>query len=140
MAQSAEQLEDNPFLAGDALRVADDGTARLIGTECADCATKLFPPVHVCPDCMSENVGEIELSSDGTLYSWSVVHVAPPNWRVPYIAGYVDLPDGVRVFTHVVGADPAGLEMDMPVSLTIATLGEDAGAPVESYAFTPTRT
>ena len=43
----------------------------------------------------------------------------------------------MRVFTHVVGADPAALAMDMTVTLTTAVLGEDGGVPVASYAFTP---
>lgn len=137
MAQAAEELQDHPFLAGAAIRESADGAPHLYGTECADCGTKFFPPAPVCPECMSESVGEIELGPDGTLYSWSVVHVAPKNWKVPYVAGYVDLPGNVRVFAHIVGADPASLTMDMPVTLTTAELFEEAGVPVESYAFTP---
>ncbi len=139
MAETAHDLEEHPFLAGEAVRRAADGTARLIGTVCGDCEARVFPPVHVCPACMSENVSEAELSTEGSLYSWSVVHVAPKNWYVPYVAGYVDLPEGVRVFTHVVDADPDALEMDMAVRLTTAVLGEAEGEPVESYAFTPAK-
>ncbi|MEK9643993.1 MAG: Zn-ribbon domain-containing OB-fold protein [Alphaproteobacteria bacterium] len=139
MAETAQDLEEHPFLAGEAVRRAADGAARLIGTECRDCGTKVFPPVHVCPECMSENVSETELSTEGTLYSWSVVHVAPKNWHVPYIAGYVDLPEGVRVFAHIVEADPDAMTMDMGVSLMTAVLGEADGEPVESYAFTPAK-
>ena len=48
------------------------------------------------------------------------------------------LPDGVRVFTHIVNADADKLAMDMAVKLCVAILGEDeGGAAVESYAFTP---
>lgn len=137
MAHSAEDLHAHVYLAGDAVREAEDGSPQLYGTVCNDCGAKVFPPTHVCPECMSENVSDIELSHEGTLYSWSVVHVAPKNWRVPYVAGYVDLPEGVRVFTHIVGADFDSLTMDMPVELTTAELFEEAGMPVESYAFTP---
>lgn len=138
MAQRAEDLHEQPFLAGDALRIAADGSPHLIGTVCRSCDTKVFPPVPVCPECLSEDVAEAELSDTGTLYSWSVVHVAPRSWTVPYVAGYVDLPDGVRVFAHVVGCDPDALEMDMKVKLTTAVLGTgEEGEPVESYAFTP---
>ena len=136
MVQSAEELHEQPLLAGDAVRVGTDGDARLIGIVCGDCEAKVFPPVPVCPECMSENVSETELSDQGSLYTWSVVHVAPKNWTVPYTAGYVDLPEGVRVFAHIVDADPDTLEMDMPVRLTTAVLGEDQTGPVESYAFT----
>mgnify|MGYP001216912376 CR=1 FL=1 len=137
MAQSAEELYEQPLLAGDAVRVGEDGGAKLVGALCGDCGARVFPPVRVCPECMSENVSETELSDKGTLYTWSVVHVAPKNWKVPYTAGYVDLPEGVRVFAHIVDTDPDKLEMDMPVQLTTAVLGEDQTGPVESYAFTP---
>tara|TARA_R110000787_G_scaffold165753_1_gene278832 strand:+ start:228 stop:662 length:435 start_codon:yes stop_codon:yes gene_type:complete len=137
MADAAENLHAQLYLAGDALRIESDGSPRLIGTSCKACATRFFPPEPVCPECMSEDVAEAELSSGGTLYSWSVVHVAPKNWRAPYIAGYVDLADGVRVFAHIVDADPDSLAMDMPVALTTAVLGEDEGVAVTSYAFTP---
>ena len=135
----ADRDTDAPvLLAGDALRVADDGGPRLVGIACADCGARAFPPAPVCSDCMSEDVREIELSRDGSLYAFSVVHVAPAGWNTPYIAGYVDLPEGVRVFAHIVGADAAALEMDSPVRLTTATLGTAGdGAPVESYAFRP---
>ena len=126
------------LLAGDAMRVADDGTPLLIGIVCSDCGARAFPPAPVCSECMSENVRELELSPDGDLYAFSVVHVAPAGWNTPYIAGYVDLPDGVRVFAHIVGADAGTLQMDSPVRLTTARLGTTGdGAPIESYAFTP---
>jgi len=125
-------------LAAHALETGSDGAPHLLGSRCTDCETIVFPPVEVCPDCMSENVERRRIADRGMLYSWSVVHVAPRGWTVPYIAAYVDLPDGVRVFAHLVEADSAKLSMDMKVKLCMATLGEDEdGAMVESYAFTP---
>ena len=138
MAQSAEDIHEQFPLDGNALRVAADGTPTLIGLECIDCGARAFPPAPVCPECMSENVSDIALSGSGTLYTWSVVHVAPKGWRVPYVAGYVDLPDGVRVFAHIVDTLASDLEMDMEVTLTTAILGENEDGPLESYAFVPT--
>ena len=127
-----------PLIAGDAVRTDADGQPRLIGSACRACSAKVFPPVAICPECLSDEVEPLALSPTGTLYSFSTVHVAPRGWRVPYVAGYVDLPEGVRVFSHVVGADPRALKMDMDVALTTAELGTDAeGAPVASYAFAP---
>ena len=139
MAATAEHTEAHVLLAGDSVRRESDGSVRLVGGRCDDCGTLFFPSAHVCPECMSEKVLATDLSNDGTLYSWSVVHVAPRGWNTPYIAGYVDLADGVRVFAHITGADATTLEMDMPVSLTSAVLGDDDGVPVESYAFTPAK-
>lgn len=139
MAQAAEHTEAHVLLAGDSVRNESDGSIRLVGGSCGDCGALFFPSAQVCPECMSEAVVPADLASEGTLYSWSVVHVAPKGWNTPYIAGYVDLEDGVRVFAHITGTDASALEMDMPVSLTSAVLGDDDGVPVESYAFEPAR-
>ena len=138
MSERAEPMAEVLDIAGAALGTDAQGAPRLIGTWCRDCEMKTFPPVEVCPECMSENLEPVVLSVRGTLYSWSVVHVAPKGWRLPYIAAYVDLPEGVRVFTHIVGTSPEALAFDMAVELCTARLGTDAdGRSVESYAFTP---
>jgi uncharacterized OB-fold protein len=137
MAGLTDTLHSEPTLAGHALVVDAGGRPGLVGSSCRACRQRVFPPVAVCPECMSEDLEPLGLSREGRLYSWSTVHVAPKEWRVPYIAGYVDLPEGVRVFAHVVG-DRSRLAMDMKVRLTVAELGTDAtGKPVTSYAFEP---
>ena len=138
MSETAEALHEPLNLAGDAIGTDAAGAPVLFGIECLDCAAKLFPPAEVCPECMSENIARLALSSRGTLYSWSLVHAAPRGWTVPYIAAYVDLPEGVRVFAHIVDADPAALAIDMAVTLCVRQLGlDDNGAAVTSYAFAP---
>ena len=125
-------------LAGEALKVNTDGSAYLVGSSCMECNKRVFPPTNVCPDCMSENLTAIPLSKQGTLYSWSIVHVAPKGWHLPFIAAYVDLPEEVRIFTHLVGVDPEDLVFDMPVEVRIAELATDEkNHSVKSYAFTP---
>ncbi len=135
-----DEVEGVVMIAGEAVRTDGSGALVLEGSICADCYKTVFPPVPICPECMSDAVSAQPLPTHGTLYSWSVVHVAPKGWTVPYTAGYVDLSEGVRVFTHIVDADPGDLEMDMDVALCVATLGaEDDGTPKASYAFAPVR-
>lgn len=134
----SEELQEALNLAGDAVARGADGTVQLVGSECGDCGKTVFPLTDVCPHCISENLAPLKLSTQGKLYSWSVVHAAPKGWNLPFIAAYVDLPEEVRVFAHIVDADPESLKMDMPVEACIAVLGSDeSGAPFESYAFTP---
>lgn len=138
MSELAAAPHETLNLAGDALGTDAAGAPVLFGAQCGDCAAKLFPPVEVCPECMSENMVRLALSSRGTLYSWSMVHAAPKGWTVPYIAAYVDLPDGVRVFAHIVDADPDRLQIDMAVTLCVRQLGVDEdGAAFTSYAYAP---
>jgi uncharacterized OB-fold protein len=140
MSEAAQELLEALNLAGDAVERDAMGKATILASECADCQKRVFPPTDVCPECLSEDLGRIALSQRGTLYSWSVVHAAPKGWSLPFIAAYVDLPEGVRVFAHMVDVDPADLVMDMAVEVCIARLGVDeAGAPVESYSFVPVK-
>ena len=125
-------------LAGEALKVNADGAAYLVGSSCGECKKRVFPPTNVCPDCMSENLTALPLSKRGTLYSWSIVHVAPKGWHLPFIAAYVDLPEEVRIFTHLVEVAPEDLVFDMPVEVRIAELGiDEKNHAVKSYAFSP---
>lgn len=140
MSEAAEQLARALDLDGAALDRDAEGGPRLMGSECAECGQRVFPPTDVCPECMSEAIRPLPLSRAGTLYSYSVVHAAPKGWSLPYVAAYVDLPEGVRVFAHIVEADAGTLAMDSPVTLTVAALGTDEdGAAMEGFAFRPAR-
>jgi uncharacterized OB-fold protein len=117
------------------ISVEGEGELRLVGVECNRCRQRAFPPAKLCSNCLSEDLRPVELGSEGTLYSYSVVHAAPRGWSAPYVIGYVDLPDGVRVFGHV-AARPEELRMDAKVRLRAADPDEEAGAPVD-YRFVP---
>jgi uncharacterized OB-fold protein len=135
---SGDELREALNLDGDAVARDATGGISLIGAACAECAKRVFPPAPVCPDCMSENMERVALSREGTLYSYSLVHAAPRGWRLPFVAAYVDLPEDVRVFAHIVECDPQTLEVDMKVALCAAILGEDeTGAALEGFAFRP---
>ena len=77
------------------------------------------------------------LSEHGTLYSYSVLHVGARGWPAPYVLGYVDLPEGVRVFSHIDGV-PEALRIDMPVSLQIrAPIKNPEDQDVLAFTFRP---
>ena len=138
MSQPLDDSCERPFLAGDMLRFDSNNKVNLFGSQCDGCEGKFFPTIEICPECNGEDISEIKLSKTGILYTWSVVYVAPKNWSLPYVAGYVDLPEGIRIFSHIVDVEPSELEIDMSVTLTKAILGHDDNGPIESYAFTRT--
>lgn len=109
----------------------------LVGSECTRCGHCQFPGGAICPQCLSEALRELPLSPTGKLYSWTVVHVAPHGWDLPYAIGYVDLQEGVRVFSHLGGA-PSDFRHDMEVRVEPASIGpkDDRGYPV-NFRFVP---
>lgn len=105
--QPFEDLEDR----SGATALQDDGSVRLVGSRCESCGARAFPRRDVCVACCSIELVEDLLGPNGTLYSWSMVHVAPDR-ATPYCIGYVDLDEGVRVLTTVIGAHE-GQDLDL---------------------------
>lgn len=101
---------------------------KLLIKRCAECGRPHFYPRPFCPSCWSENVDWEEASGRGTLYTWSVVHVndLPPfPERVPYVAAIVDLDEGPRVMTNIVGCDVDRLQVAMAVEVTFEPETDD---------------
>jgi benzoylsuccinyl-CoA thiolase BbsA subunit len=117
-----------------------DGRKKLSASACAGCGKLTFPPAPLCSHCGSENVAPAPLSEHGSLYTYSVLHVGARGWPAPYVLGYVDLPEGVRVFSHIDGA-PEALRIDMPVSLQIRTpIKNPEDQDVLAFTFGPSNT
>lgn len=120
------------LLAGDALGVDADGRPVLVGSVCRSCGSRMFPVASVCFACMNEQLETEQMPREGTLYSHTLVHVGPAGWAKPFALGYVDLSNGVRVFSHLRGP----LRIGEPVALAIAEIGRDAdGASIETFVF-----
>jgi uncharacterized OB-fold protein len=114
-----------------------DGRVRLIGMRCASCGTAAFPMREICSGCgRDDGLSEIELTGEGKLYSFSEVHVAPKGFATPYVIGYVDLADGVRVLAQVDGkAADLHIGQDLVAGLGPVRKRTD-GTEVISYRFT----
>ncbi|MDX6240233.1 MAG: benzoylsuccinyl-CoA thiolase BbsA subunit [Kribbellaceae bacterium] len=100
---------------------ADKGT--LIASRCASCGVVAYPPLRQCPTCWGD-LDPQPLSNRGTLYSYSTVHVAPAGRSAPYTIGYIDLPEGARVFAHLAETNELLLAPDLPVRLHLDQVGD----------------
>jgi benzoylsuccinyl-CoA thiolase BbsA subunit len=137
MSTSVLEKANSPLLCGDAVERGPDGRAVLIGGRCADCGARAFPKPPVCTGCMGETIVAEKLPRAGTLYAFSVVHIAPKKWKIPMCIGYVDLPDGVRVFTHLEGTDFA---IGDTVEVDLGVVGQDESGAIESFVFKRAKT
>lgn len=83
---------------------------RLTYQVCRACAAVVFTPRSHCTECGSEDLEVRESKGLGTVYTYSVIR----QNRVPafaelgaYALAYVDLDEGFRMLTNIVGvADP----------------------------------
>ena len=78
---------------------------KFLATRCPACARKTFPPKPFCPHCWREAPEWVPLSPRGTVYSSTVMHAVPALFRheAPYRVGIVDLDDGLRIATRLLG-------------------------------------
>jgi uncharacterized OB-fold protein len=68
---------------------------------------------------MSDRLTWIEASGKGTIYSYTVVHRAPSSFAdsVPYVVALIDLTEGVRMMTNVVGVPPSDVRIGAAVEV-----------------------
>jgi uncharacterized OB-fold protein len=106
---------------------AEAARGRLVLRACNGCGKRHFPPRHTCPVCWSHELTWIEAAGEATVYSFTIMRRAPdPAWqaRVPYVVALVDLPEGVRMMTNIVGDDAPGVEIGERVEVCFEARGE----------------
>lgn len=104
----------------------------LLIQRCTRCGGFRFPPRNVCPDCMSLEHEWARASGRGKIYSFVVVHQAfGPAWKedVPYPVAIVELDNGVRILSRVVGREGTALRIDLPVEVCFEDVTEEITLP-----------
>ncbi len=115
--------------ASDVSRPFWEATRRreLIVQWCLDCDAPFFYPREVCPNCLSENIEWRRCTGRGTVYAVTVEH-HPQNplmsFRAPYAVALVELDEGVRMLTNIVGCPPELVTVDMSVTVTWEPLSD----------------
>ncbi|MCI0784158.1 MAG: OB-fold domain-containing protein, partial [Chloroflexi bacterium] len=75
-------------------------------------------PRPYCPRCLSEALTWTAVSGRGRVYTYTIVRRAMhPAFQleVPYVFAIVELEEGPRVETNVVGCAPEDVRVEMPV-------------------------
>jgi uncharacterized protein len=99
---------------------------------CTECRHIRYPISHVCPNCLSENVEWVGLSGRGTVYSSIVFHqVYDPGFAndVPYNVSLVQLEEGPRMFSNVVGVPPSEVKVGAKVEVFFDPVTPDISIP-----------
>jgi uncharacterized OB-fold protein len=88
---------------------------------CRDCSRPFFYPRSGCPHCGSINVEWFKASGRASLYSFVISHQAARGYEDgPYAIAIVELEEGPRMLSNVVGVEPTpeNLVLDMPLMVT----------------------
>jgi uncharacterized OB-fold protein len=114
-----------------------DYKVKLIASNCKDCGYYAFPPKKICSSCYSENCEQVEIESTGKIVAATIIRMPPMGFDKPYAVGYVDFPEGFRVFSQIDTLDQEKLKPGSPVEITLIKLSTSNGKKVVGYGFTP---
>jgi hypothetical protein len=99
---------------------------------CNDCKKYNFYPKLFCPHCLSLNLEWVKASGRGKVYSYTVVYSYQPtefSEDVPYIVAVIDLQEGVRMMSNIVGCLPETVKCDMEVEVVFDDVTKEITLP-----------
>jgi uncharacterized protein len=109
---------------------------RLALQRCKACGKFWFPPSRSCPHCLAADFAWTEVSGTGKVFSFVTYHrVYHPGFakEVPYVVALVELAEGPRLLSNIVGIKPEAVRCDMPVKVVFDDVGPQMSVP----KFTP---
>lgn len=139
MSSEKKKIEKEPditFFHSDLFEVPKDGTPPFLkGYKCKKCGELDFPKTVPCSKCWGKEFDMVPLSTRGKLYSVSDIYIGQPGMAVPYVIGYVDLPEGIRIFAQLEGAVET-FRCDDEVEVVSGSIKNNRdGLPITSYKF-----
>ncbi len=117
--------DDAPYWEG-----LDGGT--LLLQRCDTCGTVRHPPRPRCGQCASAAFTWRPATGLGTVYSFTIVRHAPNAalaGAVPYVVALIQLDEGPRLVSNVVGVDPELVAIGQRVQVEFDRLGPEAVLP-----------
>jgi uncharacterized OB-fold protein len=99
---------------------------------CQSCGVFRFPPAVLCPECLSARVEWKAVGGRGKIFSFVVFHrLYHPGFEgeLPYTVALIELEEGPRLVSNVVGCPPAEVACDMPVEVVFEDVTPEVTLP-----------
>ena len=105
----------------------------LLFQRCSQCSTVRCPARPYCHNCQSRAFEMIKSSGKGLLYSWIVVrHPVPKEVYaadVPYLVALIDMDEGVRMASNIVGCKPDDVRAGMALQVVFEQVTPEITLP-----------
>lgn len=108
----------------------------LVFQQCRACGQRMHFPRLMCHQCLSKEIEWVTATGRGTVYSYTIVHQAAHESfasEVPYVYAIIELDEGIRMISNVVGVAPDAVHIGMPVKVVFDDLTHEISIP----RFTP---
>ena len=134
MTQAVDAVSKPVPQPDDLSRPFFDGAKRgeLCIQRCRDCRSFLAPGSRACSECLSEALEWVTASGRATLFTFAIMHQKyHPGFfsEIPYNIAVVELEEGPRLNTNVVGVANDDLRVGMPLVATFEEAGEGVVLP-----------
>jgi uncharacterized OB-fold protein len=115
-----------------------DGAAqqKLVMQRCQECRAWVWTPRPSCNECGSERLEWMPMSGKGQIYSFTVIRqiagrAASKAFEpdVPYVVAWIDLDEGPRMTSNIVGCAVEDVKLDMKVSVAFEQASPDIWLP-----------
>jgi uncharacterized OB-fold protein len=107
---------------------------RLRIQRCPSCHRLQHPPTPMCSACRSFERDFVDACGRGTIHSFVVAHHPRiPPFDTPNVIVLVDLEEGTRLVSRLVGVDPDEVRIGMPVEVDF----EEVDAELTLHCFRP---
>lgn len=100
--------------------------------KCTQCGHVRNPPSILCPKCHSMDVAWKKLSGKGKVYSYTVFHrLYHEAFRndIPYAVGIIQLDEGPRMLSNIIGCKIEDIKIDMPVKVYFEDITDKFALP-----------
>ncbi len=127
-------MKEKRMFYPDLFAETEDGP-RLIAGKCTKCGRIMFPQAGVCEGCLNESLETVYVGERAKLFSFTTTNAPATHFEPPFTIGYLDLPEGVRVFSQLKMDNDVEYEIGMDMELEIADLWEEEDAIVTGYRY-----
>jgi len=111
----------------------------LVVQRCTDCGARRFPARDICSRCLSRAAEWVPVSGRGTVFTLAIMHQrVHPGLEPPYAVVVVELAEGPRLLSNVVGVGPHDVRIGMPVEVVFEDVTPDVTLPKFRPADRPT--
>jgi uncharacterized OB-fold protein/acyl dehydratase len=98
---------------------------------CLGCKALRHPPGPMCPRCHALDWDHLVASGRGHVYSFVVAHHPPvPPFAYPNAIALIELDEGTRLVSNLVGIDPAEIAIGLRVRVEFTRVDEDLILPL----------
>jgi uncharacterized OB-fold protein len=109
---------------------------KLVMQRCKDCKAWVWTPRPACNECGSEKVEWTPMSGKGEVYSFTVIRqiagrAASAAFQndIPYVVAWVDLDEGPRMITNIIGCSVEDVRLGMKVAVAFEQASKDVWLP-----------